>query len=196
MSWNEITLNQFEALQSALKIEDETERLISISEIVFGENVTELPIGEYTKKVKELSFLQIDVPNDCKVKGVSVNGRDYDILGLLGNISTAQYIDYTNHMKEGKTANMLSVFFVPKGHKYNDGYDMLQVISDIGCMPITIVNSTAFFFTRQLELFMRIFQSSLKKQIRKMKLPKEQKQLLMDGLQHLESYPIFSSLLK
>ena len=191
MKWNKITLNQFCQIQKAFEITDETERLITISEIVFGEDVTNLPLSEYSKKIKELDFLKEEIPNNHLVKSVKVNGREYRLDGLLGNITTAQYIDFINHSKTNDVAKILSVFFIPKEHKYNDGYDMLQVINDIGSLPMDIVNSTAFFFARQFNKFIQIFQSSLKKKMKKMKIDSKTKEQIQQIIMSLESYLTF-----
>lgn len=191
MNWNKITLNQFNKIQKAIEIADETERLLTISEIVFGEEVTNLPLSEYSKKIKELDFLKKEIPNNHLVNNIKVNNTTYHLIGTLGNITTAQYIDYTNHLKIGDFAKILSVFFIPKGHKYNDGYDMLQVIQDMECLPMDVVNSTAFFFKRQLAKFIQIFLSSLQKKVKKMKITEEQKQKILTEIQPLVYYPLF-----
>ena len=188
MNWKDITLNQFIKLQELLKIQDDTERLISITELVFGESVTDLPLTEWNKKVKELDFLAEEIPTNHLVKHIKVNNKEYTLHGVLGNITTAQYVDYINHSKSGDIAKMLSVFFIPKNHKYNDGYDMLETINDIGCLPMDVVNSTAFFFNRQLAKFIQIFKSSLQKKIRKMKINNKQKEVMINLLKTLESY--------
>lgn len=41
---------------------------------------------------------------------------------------------------------MLSVFLIPKNHKYGDGYDMQKCASDILQMPVTKLLSAASFF--------------------------------------------------
>lgn len=188
MNWNQITLNQFKQIQQAMQIEDENDKIVALSEIIYGDNVTDLPLSDYIAKVKELNFLQTDIPNDHTVKQVNVNGRQYRFDGLLGNITTAQYLDYVNHSKSQDVARMLSVFFIPKDHKYNDGYDMQQVINDIGEMPIDIVMSSAFFFNRQLSEFIRIFRYSLTKKIKKMKVNKMRQLMMLQLLKPLESY--------
>ena len=100
MKWNDVTLNQFLELQQIMNIEDDTDKMLSIAELFFGEDVTTLPLPEFNKKMKELDFLQTEVPNNHIVKKVTINGHDYTIDALLGHISTAQYVDFTNYMKE------------------------------------------------------------------------------------------------
>lgn len=173
MKWNDITLRKFNLLQEAITIEDETERMIAIAEAIFGKEVLELPVPEFQKKMSEAKFITNPITNSIPPKSVKVNGRSYFVDGLIGRITTAQYIDFQNHAKTNKLENMLSTFIIPEGHKYNDGYEMEQVMEDILDLPITIVNSLAFFFKRQLEESLRIFQRFLNKSLKKQKMPKE-----------------------
>lgn len=182
MKWNDVTVSQFLELQEIIKIEDETDRLLAIIELFFGENSVDLPIYEFNKKIKELDFLKTEVPKNHIVNTATVNGRKYKVDALVGHISTAQYVDFTNYMKEDPEKNItkcLSVFFIPEGHKYNDSYDMLQVIDDMGSLPIDIAMSESFFFSRQYKKFIKIFQSSSIKKIKKTNLPKEVKKNLI-----------------
>lgn len=176
LNWYNVNLNQFILLQDVFKIEDDTEKMISITEIILGDDVTNLPLKEFNEQMKRLEFLKEEIPSVVPPKKFEINGKKYFIDCLLGNITTAQYVDFNNHSNTGDFAKMLSVFVIPEGHKYNDGYDMLEVINDIGMLPIPIVNSIAFFFGRQFSVFMRIFQRYSAKQIKKTNLPKEVKE--------------------
>lgn len=179
MKWSDVKLYQFNKLQEILKINNDEERIIEIAELLLGEQVLDLPVAEFTKRVKELSFLQEPMPTHVPPKKVTVNGRNYYLDCLLGNVTTAQYVDFTNHAKTEDICKMLSVFLIPEGHKYNDGYDMLQVINDINDLPVTVVNDAAFFFGRHFSVFMETFQSYSVKQIQKTNLPKEVKEKMI-----------------
>ena len=185
MTWYDVTLYQFKMLQDVMSVEDETERIVSIAEILLGKDVTNLPLKEFNEQAKQLVFLTTDVPVSNPPKKLEVNGRKYYMDCLLGNITTAQYVDYTNHCNTNDMAKMLSVFVIPEGHKYNDGYDMLEVMNDMNSLPIPIVNSAAFFFSRQLQKFTEIFQRCLRKKIKKQKLTKEQKQMMIGMVENL-----------
>ena len=188
MKWNDVSLNQFLKMKEIVQIEDETDRMLSLMELFFGENVVNLPGAEFNKKAKELSFLSTEVPDNHIVKSATINGRKYKIDALLGHISTAQYVDFNNYAKEeGNTDKMLAVFFVPEGHKYNDGYDMLQVIQDMGDLPIDIAMSECFFFRRQFSKFIKIFQHSFNKTIEKSEMPKEMKKVLKEQVHLLNN---------
>lgn len=186
MKWNDVKVSQFLELQEILKIEDETDKMLSMMELFFGEDVTALPLAEFNKKTKELDFLKTEIPTNHLVNKVEVNGHKYTIDALVGHISTAQYVDFTNYMKGDVMKNLdkiLAVFFVPKGHKYNDGYDMLEVIKDMNDLPIDIAASESFFFSRQFSKFIRIFQSSSIKHIQATDLPKEVKENLIKAVE-------------
>ena len=179
MTWYDVTLYQFNEIEKAVNIEDDTERVFRLAEIVYGEDVTNLPLKDFNEQIKQLDFLNDEVPSVTPPKKLEINGRKYYTDCLLGNIKTAQYIDFTNHSKTNDVAKILSVFIIPEEHKYNDGYDMIQVINDINCLPIPVVNGIAFFFGRQFSKFIEIFQRYSVKKITKMKLPKTEKKKLI-----------------
>lgn len=173
LKWADIKYRTLLDIREAANIEDENERVYAIMEAVFGEDVLDLPLKDFNEKCKELQFLQKEIPNDLHVKDIKVNGREYYFDGLLGKITTAQYIDFQNYQKNNDEQKSFSVFIIPKGHKYNDGYDMDQVFKDILDMPVPILFSASFFFSRQFELFIRIFRRYSIKQMKKLGLPKE-----------------------
>lgn len=173
LNWNNIKYRTLLDIRDAANIEDENERVYAIMEAVFGEDVLDLPLKDFNEKCKELQFLQKEIPNDLHVKDIKVNGREYYFDGLLGKITTAQYIDFQNYQKNNDEQKIFSVFIIPKGHKYNDGYDMEQVFNDILDIPVPVLFSASFFFSRQFELFIRIFRRYSIKQMKKLGLPKE-----------------------
>lgn len=173
LTWNNIKYRTLLDIREAANIEDENERVFAIMEAVFGEDVLDLPLKDFNEKCKELQFLQKEIPNDLHVKDIKVNGREYYFDGLLGKITTAQYIDFQNYQKNNDEQKSFSVFIIPKGHKYNDGYDMEQVFNDILDIPVPVLFSASFFFSRQFELFIRIFRRYSIKQMKKLGLPKE-----------------------
>lgn len=173
LKWTDITYRTLLDIREAANIEDENERVYAIMEAVFGEDVLDLPLKDFNEKCKELQFLQKEIPNDLHVKDIKVNGREYYFDGLLGKITTAQYIDFQNYQKNNDEQKSFSVFIIPKGHKYNDGYDMEQVFNDILDIPVPVLFSASFFLSRQFELFIRIFRRYSIKQMKKLGLPKE-----------------------
>ena len=183
LTWHDITLRQALAIKEATNIEDEYEQMFTIGQIIFGDSINKLSFKDFIKKYNdELEFIKTDIPHDLNVDKVKVNGREYYFDGLLGNISTAQYVDFQQYLKTNDEKQIYSVFFIPverkyllfkKKHKYNDGYDMLQVFKDIEDIPIDVLFSASFFFSRQFVLFIKIFRRYSIKSMKKTGLPKE-----------------------
>ena len=190
MNWNNITLRQFNQLQEDLKIEDSTERLVAVASTVYDEDISALSLPEFNEKIRSLKFLNEEIPNDIRLpKNIKANDHEYEIRGLLGELTAAQYIDYNAYLKEGDMKKLASVFIIPTGHKYNDGYDLEDVLKDIDSIPITLIYSLAFFFERQLRTFTRIFQYSLRSSLKKNKATRPYSQLLSHLWINSTSYP-------
>jgi len=95
LTWHDITLRQALAIKEAANIEDEYEQMFTIGQIIFGDSINDLSFEDFIKKYNnELEFMKTDIPHDLHVDKVKVNGREYYFDGLLGNILTAQYVDF------------------------------------------------------------------------------------------------------
>ena len=182
MTWYDITLGQYLKLTDIVKIEDTTEQTLAIGELIFGDNLT---LQEFNQKMKELDFLKSDIPTPTPPKSLNINGRKYFTDCLLGNIKTSQYIDFMNHLKANNIVGVLSVFLIPEGHKYNDGYDMMQVMNDITDLQVPVAMGISFFFKRQLNKFTEIFQSYSIKKLKKLKVKENLKDILVKMIQDL-----------
>ena len=101
-------------------------------------------------------------------------------------MTAAQFIDYQNYIGTEHFEDYLSVFFIPEGHKYNDGYDIEQVKKDLLELDFPTVKSVAFFFTIFLAKLQNSFLSYLKKDLRKMKMEKEKRKEIEELINKLE----------
>lgn len=195
MNWSDITIKQFLKLQDCLSIKDEFDRLCKIIDVVYSIDSDNLNISEFAQYSKSLNFLKEDVPTNIKIlKKYNINNKVYKLDGLLGHVTASQYIDFNNYLKTNDIVKMLSVFLIPEGHKYNDGYDITEVFTDIEMLPISVANSICFFFVRQLALFKRIFQHYSVSRIKKLDLPKSLKKKIIQVVRRsnsLESYLLF-----
>lgn len=144
-----------------------------------------LPIAEYRDMVEEAAFLtkapaSVKRPADRYVLG------DFALIPTsdLRKVTTAQYIDFQAYAPEGdaKLVELLSVFLVPVGHAYGDGYDPLDVQAAIRAeLPVAdAIALVAFFF----ESWVRLTQDTLRsleketKNARRIRDPKKRAELL------------------
>lgn len=166
-SWEELTWNEYEQIEQILNTDIPSDykavHLVSVLTGVSVDELERLPISQFQRLIPALEFLQTEAITHTHQFEYTINGREYDFKGKLTEITTAQYIDYRTYMGEEQQdiVKLMSCFLIPKGHEYNDGYDMEQVKNDIGDMCWLDLRAAAFFFRIQLSAFILTLKSSL-----------------------------------
>lgn len=183
-SWNDITVGQFSLIRSAYNDPEMTEedRCIGLVSFIYDVDPLELEFNDFQRMVRELEFMNTDVvPSEVR-KEYIINGHKYTLHKAINHISTAQYIDFNNYIKDGevdeKYADIISVFLIPEGMKYNDGYDIEEVKDDINRhMAITDALGIFSYFFHFFVRFVQISQQYTSRRLRRMKsLTREEKQ--------------------
>lgn len=164
MKYEDITVEQMLKIKE-LEKSDDIETTIEILSILYDKDITELPINEVNKLIKSVDLTKKEKTIE---EHYTINDNKYDV-DLRMEISTAQYIDYTNYMKNNDIIKLISVFLIPKGHKYNDGYNIFEVIEDIKKMKWIDAEAIGFFFLKRFIVFTKIFRNCLNKKMKKMK---------------------------
>lgn len=168
-SWEDITWKEYEQIEQILTTDIPSDykavHLISVLSGMDVSTIETLPIAQFQRLLPALEFLQTEPETHVHQFNYTVNGREYKFTGKIDEITTAQYIDYRAYMSkdEKDVSELMSVFMIPIGHEYNDGYDMGQVQSDIGDMCWLDVRAAAFFFRLWLSAYILIMKSSLEK---------------------------------
>lgn len=153
-SWDEVSIEKYEELLKASDVEDDLQRTINILAVLTDEkpqdieniNLEELnTLTRNTKWVNEFDFDKSDKPKTFKMEGI-----EYNVTRRVPDMTVAQYADFQAYF--GKTTDMeilLSIFVIPKGHKYGEGYDMEDLQRSLKKhMPITTANSIIYFFLK------------------------------------------------
>lgn len=154
---------------------DKQVRIISILSGMAEADILALPVPEYKRIAAATEFLI----HPCQEGRMAKSYRLGDLVLVptqdLTKITAAQYIDFQTLSQEGeeKTVELCSVFLVPKGHKYADGYDIADVQDAIrrNLSVQDVVTLAAFFLRKYAESIV----SSLtfcKREIRRTKDPK------------------------
>ena len=69
--------------------------------------------------------------NSKHPKKIKINDQVYNVNYNIGKLNMAQYIDFqqtiVNKNYLENLPALLSIFIIPKGHKYNDDYDILEL---------------------------------------------------------------------
>ena len=190
MTWNDITLRKWTEIESIYKkkYEDEILQTADIISVVFDiENPMELFPAEFSKYVEQLNFLAKPIPEKKLCNSYTINGTLYNFKGNIMEVSMGQLMDWRQFSTKEPLdyAECLSVFIIPDGHKYNDGYDMDKTLNDIKSLPIGDVIKLWNFFLAAQVLFTETLINYFKRLLKKTNLPKETKQEIKQKLYQL-----------
>lgn len=196
-NYSKLTIGKYLEVKEILSEDmDALERqaeLIAILNDMDVEDVLELPLGTYHRLVQSLGFLtELPTPRQAPPTKYKIDGIEYDVMLNIQDMTIAQYIDYQTFLKEGDKhiVELLSVFIIPRGHKYNDGYDIADVQKKIRekLSIIDAVTLSAFFLNLSQALISSTVRYSIKRMKRLMRKEKnlEMKKKYQEAIAHLE----------
>lgn len=188
-NYNDITVGTYLDLVEILDDEtmDEIDKKVEIVALLDGREVDviyDLPLPKFSELMQKASFL-LEEPKPMQVSDVyNLGGMKLESCLTLSKITTAQFIDYQTYIKDkDKLVELISVFLIPKGHKYGKGYDILEVQKVIrDNMPITQAMGLAAFFLLLYKALLKVSLTSSIKKLKKMKR-KEKDSVKMGMLQ-------------
>lgn len=183
--WKDISLKEYYKIKELLEEPDDY-TTYNLIDLLYSVDSVNMPLTELSKYNGALEFINKEVPVVNLKAQYELNGVVYNSNYNLSQVSAAQFIDYQNYIGTEKFEDYLSVFFIPEGHKYNDGYDIEQVKKDLLELDFPTVKSIAFFFTIQLAKLQNSFLSYLKKDLKKMKVEKEKMKEIEELMDQLE----------
>lgn len=185
-TWEELTFNEVLQIQQIISADiNDTYKASNILAVLAGVGVDvieDLPIHKFSSLLPNIEFLHNDPPKCNHQDTYDINGHKYCLSANITDITTAQYIDYQSYMKEENPdlCKITSVFLIPDGHKYNDGYDIEQVWKDVGDMLYIDVMALAFFLRKQYALYTMITTDFLSEAMKRKKVSKKEiKQTLL-----------------
>lgn len=138
-NYNRLTLGQYMEIQAISKDEtlEEIDRQAQILSVLTGvseDEILHLPIMEYKELVARSAFLNPEnITYHPVAKKYIVGGFDLIPCRDFRRLETCQYIDFQTYAPDldKYLVEFLSVILVPKGHRYNEGYDILDVQKSI-----------------------------------------------------------------
>ena len=134
-NYNRLTLGQYMEIQEISRNEslediDKQVQILSILTGVAEDELLHLPIQEYKELVVKSGFLNPDNINYHPIAKKYILGK-FELIPCrdFRKIETCQYIDFQTYAPDLDKflVEFLSVILVPKGHRYNEGYDILEV---------------------------------------------------------------------
>lgn len=191
-SWEELKLKhlmQIDEISNRVLLSDD-EKDLMVGAILNGMEYNEF-INQPISKVQEMmgvtEFLYSDIKKEKAKKHYVINGKNYTLMKNESEMTVSQYIDYQALGGDFRKypAQLLSVFLVPEGHTYNDGYDKEEVEEDMLEISVVEAASIADFFTKR---YIRLIQFilvylKLKVKVEKMKMKLTRNQEKKEHLQ-------------
>lgn len=191
-SWDDITVGDFSKLQS-LSTDNLLESSVSILSVLCDVNEDEilsLPKVEFDNLLNESAFINTQPVKKFDKYKFKINDVTYIFDPCFANFTVAQYADLTYYLNnKGSLNKVLSVFLIPKGMKYNEGYDIEKAYVDLNELPITYALGISDFFLYiynvLLKAKMKAVILTLKKELKT--TPKEKQAVLIDEITSLET---------
>lgn len=163
-SYKELPLGRYMDIVAAVeKTEDPLQRQVAVVALLGGiseDEVLDLPVAEYKAMLVAGAFIEQPCPERLMKVADTYRLGKYELIPTkdFRKITTAQYVDYLSFIKDTKgveqnAAQILSVFLIPKGCKYNEGYDIAEVqraIRDTMSVADALA-LTAFFLRRYVK---------------------------------------------
>lgn len=156
-SFNKLSLGKYEEIQAISRDEgrDEVDKSVAIVSVLTGMSEDELihiPIGEFTDLSTKARFLNADGFQAGRIAKKYIVG-EWELIPVTDyrKLETCQYIDFKTYAPDvdNHLVELLSVILVPKGHRYNEGYDIIELQKAIreGMSVTDGVTLVGFFLT-------------------------------------------------
>ena len=176
---------------------EELHKQVSILSILTGrseEEIYDLPIGDYKELVSKSRFLAHEYDGEVlTAKTYALEGWLLQPVEDYRKITTAQYIDFQTFIKdpERNIVEIISVMLIPKGKKYNQDYDIVELQNVLRrCLSVADALSLyAFFFVQ----FRQSIKDSLifsKEAAMKLRDPEKRKRVLKEIQQKEEDLKV------
>lgn len=171
-SWKNITVGKFLQLSAIGELHnvDKTIERISVLSDLPKETILDMPIDEVTEMAEKVKFLYSEPHPNIVRRKYELNGKTYKLLKNVNEMTTAQYIDFSEFNKDPKNniIEILSIVLVPEGHIYGKGYDLDKAKEDItNFLLLEDALAIAAFFLTLCKIYLRFSLRSLERKVKK-----------------------------
>ena len=165
--WEDITINDYKEIVNITQkeLDSDLEKSISILAILCECTEDDLYSMNANKLYKLLSEIEwVKQPykfnHNWSSKHIIINGIKYDVVVDINKFTVAQYADLQVYWDKRDDINymakLLTLFIIPNGKTYNNGYDIVQLANIIeDNVSINDFNSICFFFLKSCLIFIK-----------------------------------------
>lgn len=196
-SYEKLTIKKYKEVKEVVNSNmDEAQvkiGLVAVLNDMQPNDVEDLPVITFNTLLQSTGFLMEEPQKRMVATVYKLGGYELDVLMNLSNMTVAQYIDYQNYLKnvDDNLTQIISVFLIPKGKKYCEGYDVIEVQKAIEeNMSIVDAISLSAFFLLWYRSLTKGTITCLKRKMKWMKMwskKKEEREKLKEVIANLEA---------
>lgn len=153
-NYDALTVGKYEAIMRAERehaddINGRNLAIISILTDMNKDKLLDMTVPKFRELMDQATFLRRPLRPAPVLKAYTLGEMTLRPVADIQKMTTAQYIDFQTFAKapDNRTAEMLSCFLVPDGHRYNTGYNIAEVQKAIReYLPVTAAQGLLAFF--------------------------------------------------
>ena len=165
--WEDITISDYKEIISITQkeLDSDLEKSISILAILCEcteDDLYSMNANKLYKLLSEIEWLKqpYKFNHNWSSKHITINGIKYDVVVDINKFTVAQYADLQVYWDKRDDidymAKLLTLFIIPNGKTYNNGYDIVQLANIIeNNVSINDFNSICFFFLKSCLIFIK-----------------------------------------
>ena len=186
-NWDTISISKYYDIMDVLndEVDDDITKNVKLVSIMLDKDESEIwdmdltEAGEYISRLQFLN--KFDIPKNPNMK-FNLPGYNLEVMKDVTKINVAQYVDFQNFVKmplrEGLD-KLLSIFLIPSGHKYNDGYDIIDLQKVIReNMSFRVAEGLLSFFLQEYGRLLIHSLTYCRRQVKKTKDPQLMEKLM------------------
>lgn len=195
-NWSKVTISKYKEIKAVIdnggsEVEMNVELLSVLTDLETDE-LLDMPLVRFNNLLQGTGFLYEEMPKRMVSTRYVLGGVVFDVMLNIEQMTAAQFIDYQTYIKESEKylVELLSIFLIPKGHKYCDGYDVVEmqkVISDNLC--IVDAGALTFFFSEWYKSLLKATIHCLTKKMKKLMKKEKNREMvekMKEAIAHLE----------
>lgn len=138
------------------ELDSNLEKDIAVLSVLLGVEESEvynLSIVELRSLIEQINWVyEYDFkPTGKLVNKLKIDGIEYTVNPDINSFTVSQYMDFQNFWdkRNERMGNLLAVFIIPKGKKYNEGYDVIELADRLEeIFTLDDWNNVCFFFLK------------------------------------------------
>lgn len=146
-------------------------KLIQILSNKSEDDILDLKLNEFKELYNQTSFLLEEPKKKLINDTYTLGNTEYEVVSNVDELIVSQFIDYQTFVKDVDKylVELIGVFLVPKGKKYNTDYDIRDAHEDIRkYLSIEDAVSLSSFFLLLSQSWLKTMETYLIKKMRKM----------------------------